>query len=166
MASPQSLWRGLAQIPDLAKGWLVPGGSDGASAALLQYSTRDLDNDRRRATLRSLHYPAGDGALRGPPAASPFPFELPPGTLKLAPSPSGALLAVLSKGKRGKGGKETDCHLDVWSGGVLERSVALAGRELVTDAWFGGLSWSPDERFVLFVAECLRPKKAGPPAPL
>ena len=70
----------------------------------------------------------------------------------MKPSPSGNRIAVIrSKTKN----STTTFRLEIWGRASLLQSFDLsqAHGDILTDDWFGALNWSPDERFVTYVAK-------------
>ena len=112
----------------------------------LTSSARDIDANRSRKYARSflfLQHPDG-GEFRGQDA---FPHELDGSIVAQSTSPSGRRRAIFkSVGKA--------IELEIFEGGRCARRLQVKKiKQVVSDAWFGGLSWSPDERYLAFVAE-------------
>lgn len=91
--------------------------------------------------------------------SSPFPFEL-NGVAVFSPSPSGKFLAVIKEDTAGGKDAAKDAYvIEVWgndeAAGCLIDQVSTAGvhGKIVGGTWFGGLSWSPDESKVVYVAQ-------------
>lgn len=91
--------------------------------------------------------------------SSPFPLEL-MGAVAFKPSPSGKLLAIIREDSApGKDATAKDAAyvIEVWSNedGRLMDRIATAGvhGKIAGGTWFGGLSWSPDESTVVYVAQ-------------
>lgn len=89
---------------------------------------------------------------------SPFPLEL-RGVVSFCPSPSGKLLAIVREAPCEGKSKKTDYVIEIWaneqSEGSLVEQIPTAGvhGKIVSGTWFGGLSWSPDESKLLYVAQ-------------
>lgn len=91
--------------------------------------------------------------------SSPFPSEL-NGVAVFSPSPSGKFLAVIKEDTAGGKDAAKDAYvIEVWgndeAAGRLIDQVSTAGvhGKIVGGTWFGGLSWSPDESKVVYVAQ-------------
>lgn len=78
-----------------------------------------------------------------------------------SPSPSGKLLAVIKQGANNDKCAPTDAGyvMEIWgndeAGGRLIDQIPTTGvhGKIVGGTWFGGLSWSPDESKVVYVAQ-------------
>ena len=81
------------------------------------------------------------------------------------PSPSGSKLLVLVEEKVPES-EPTRHVIEIWTenGQRLSNRIALAPEthgKICTDfAWFGGISWSPDESAIVYAAEVNKPKTA------
>ncbi|KAL7525817.1 hypothetical protein ACHAWF_001516, partial [Thalassiosira exigua] len=121
-------------------------------------SVRDVDANVRRRFLYRVALPADDGSR--PPFSSP-PTELPAKIKARIPSPSREKLAVLVEeeidGKKRQG-------FEIWTEGEhrLANRIVLPteihGQVCADFAWFGGISWNPDETALVYSAEVNRPK--------
>lgn len=71
-----------------------------------------------------------------------------------SPSPSGKLLVIIKE--EAASTKDAGYVIEVWeSEGRLLEQISTTGvhGKVVGGAWFGGLSWSPDESKVVYVAQ-------------
>lgn len=120
-------------------------GSVGVSAMLSQ---RDAANNTRRSFFHRFQFSATDRALT---RSTPYPVEV-RDVLATVPSPSGRLQAVFTSRKEGQ---ETKASLEVWDGHRLLHQVALSSLhgDVHTKPNFRGMSWSPDESKLVYVAE-------------
>lgn len=94
--------------------------------------------------------------------SSPYPLEL-NGSVAFKPSPSGKLLAIIREDPAAAGknaaatAKDTGYVIEIWSheDGRLVDQIPTSGvhGKVVGGSWFGGLSWSPDESKVVYVAQ-------------
>lgn len=118
-----------------------------------------LESNKSGNKLRSFvqSYELTQGKWR---QSSPFPLEL-NGAVIFSPSPSGKLLAVIKEDTaNGKDNpKDPGYVIEIWGneevGGRLVDQIptAEAHGKIVGGTWFGGLSWSPDETKVVYVAQ-------------
>mmetsp|Transcript_10300 Transcript_10300/g.15627 ORF Transcript_10300/g.15627 Transcript_10300/m.15627 type:complete len:825 (+) Transcript_10300:104-2578(+) len=127
-------------------------------------SVRDIDTNSRRSFVYNI-------PLISPSLAAP-PMELSAKIKARIPSPSGNKLAVLVEESvpsdiEGKG-QDTKRHvMEVWTnkGHQLAKRIVLPSTihgPVCTDfAWFGGISWSPDETALVYSAEVNKPKTAS-----
>lgn len=93
---------------------------------------------------------------------SPFPLEL-KGAVSFSPSPSGKLLAIVREDSTAGNGKvpkkEPGYVIEIWGneehGGELLDQIPTAGShgKIISDSWFGGLGWAPDESKLVYVAQ-------------
>lgn len=88
---------------------------------------------------------------------SPFPLEL-AGAVGFSPSPSGKLLVIIKEDTASAkdSNKDAGYVIEVWeSEGRLLEQIPTTGvhGKVVGGTWFGGLSWSPDESKVVYVAQ-------------
>jgi hypothetical protein len=154
----------------VSAGWILPpfGGPsspprEGACRVLVKRGHSDPSLLRSRASLQSYSYDVSTGAWT--PAGSPVQLE---GTVvAVTPSPSGRFTAVLRKedGGGSGGGVKAKVVVELWSeaGGLLRTVVAdKVHGDPLAEGWFGGdLAWSPDERYVAYVAEATAPHVDG-----
>lgn len=91
--------------------------------------------------------------------SSPFPLEL-AGAVAFKPSPSGRLLAIVredSAASKDATAKDAGYVVEIWNRdeGRLMDQIPTAGvhGKIAGGNWFGGLSWSPDESKVVYVAQ-------------
>eukprot|EP00985_Skeletonema_marinoi_P002619 scaffold1069_cov112-Skeletonema_marinoi.AAC.3 len=127
-------------------------------------SVRDIDTNSRRSFVYNV-------PLISPSLAAP-PMELSAKIKARIPSPSGDKLAVLVEESvpsdiEGKG-QDTKRHvMEIWTnkGHQLAKRIVLPSTihgPVCTDfAWFGGISWSPDETALVYSAEVNKPKTAS-----
>ena len=127
-------------------------------------SVRDIDTNSRRSFLHNI-------PLSSPSLAAP-PMELSTKIKARIPSPSGSKLAVLVEESvpsdiEGKGQDTKRYVMEVWTnkGHQLAKRIVLPSTihgPVCTDfAWFGGISWSPDETALVYSAEVNKPKTAS-----
>eukprot|EP00026_Physarum_polycephalum_P003278 Phypoly_transcript_03288.p1 GENE.Phypoly_transcript_03288~~Phypoly_transcript_03288.p1 ORF type:complete len:723 (+),score=121.45 Phypoly_transcript_03288:324-2492(+) len=83
-------------------------------------------------------------------ATAPFPLDITSAAL-VAVSPSGSQLAIV----RIEGDKKDEPFIEIWDSYRLVHNVSCKGKHssIYTDEWFGSLEWSPDEKYVAYVAE-------------
>jgi len=123
-------------------------------------SVRDIDTNSRRQFLYNI--PVSSQGNDPPPFIAP-PIELPKKIKARIPSPSGSKIAILveesipsSESKR--------LVFEIWTndGHRLANRIVLPSEKhgpVCTDfAWFGGISWSPDESTLVYTAEVNKPK--------
>eukprot|EP00986_Skeletonema_menzelii_P013582 scaffold8048_cov134-Skeletonema_menzelii.AAC.2 len=127
-------------------------------------SVRDIDTNSRRSFVYNI-------PLASPSLAAP-PMELPTKIKARIPSPSGSQLAVLVEESvpsdiEGKG-QDTKRHvMEIWTnnGHHLAKRIVLPSSihgPVCTDfAWFGGISWNPDETALVYSAEVNKPKTSS-----
>lgn len=91
--------------------------------------------------------------------SSPYPLEL-NGAVAFKPSPSGKLLAIIREdpGKDpAAAAKDPGYVVEIWGhcDGRLVDQIPTSGvhGKIAGGTWFGGLSWSPDESKVVYVAQ-------------
>ena len=143
-------------------------GSAPSLRVTVRRSFRDLSGASTRRTLQSFQFDVHSGTWSsgGPPV------PLGASVLHVAPSPSGARLALLRTAEDAAPAAAAApsakarivCELwDVACGALVREVVSdgLHGAPLA-DGWFSeGLSWSPCERFTAYVAEGLQAAPAG-----
>ena len=119
-------------------------------------SVRDIDANSRRRFLYHVPLPGG------PPLAVP-PAEIPVRVQARIPSPSGRKLAVLVEDDL-PANEGTRRAFEIWTddGQRLVNRIALPpdthGAVCTDFAWFGGISWSPDETALVYAAAVNGPK--------
>ena len=127
-------------------------------------SVRDIDTNSRRKFLHNI-------PLSSPLHAAP-PMELSEKVKARIPSPSGSKLAVLMEESvpsdiEGKGHDSKRYVMEIWtnSGHQLAKRIVLPSTvhgPVCTDfAWFGGISWNPDETALVYTAEVNKPKTSS-----
>ncbi len=93
--------------------------------------------------------------------SSPFPLEL-GAAVAFKPSPSGRLLAIVREDSKDNAAAATTAKdpgyaIEIWSrdDGRLVDQIPAAGvhGKIAGGNWFGGLSWSPDETKLVYVAQ-------------
>jgi len=125
---------------------------------------RDIDTNSRRSFVYNI-------PLASPSLAAP-PMELSTKIKARIPSPSGSKLAVLVEESvpsdiEGKGQDAKRHVMEIWTnkGHQLAKRIVLPSSihgPVCTDfAWFGGISWSPDETALVYSAEVNKPKTAS-----
>ena len=122
-------------------------------------SVRDIDTNSRRQYLYNV-------LVSGEESFVTAPIELSAKVKARIPSPSGSKLLVLVEEKVPE--SESTRHvIEIWTenGQRLSNRIALPKEEhgkICTDfAWFGGISWSPDESAIVYTAEVNRPKASS-----
>jgi len=130
-------------------------------------SVRDIDNNSRRQFLYNIPLTPQSNGL---PPFIPPPIELQKKIKARIPSPTGSKIAVLVEESISSsvGGKESKRHVfEIWTnnGHMLANRIVLSSEThgpVCTDfAWFGGISWSPDESALVYTAEVNKPKTAS-----
>jgi acylaminoacyl-peptidase len=122
----------------------------------LRRSVRDLEADRQRSHLQTLR--CDWGKLEEPSWSSAgFPMELQEG-VAFSASPSGKRSAFIRPPSDGlKPGKAESHTIEVWdrdSGALSARiQTGKAHGAVLEGGWFGGVSWSPDENVIVYVAQ-------------
>lgn len=127
-------------------------------------SVRDIDTNSRRSFVYNI-------PLSAPSFAAP-PQELSTKIKARIPSPSGSKLAVLVEESvpsdiEGKGQDSKRHVMEIWTnnGQQLAKRVLLPSKihgPVCTDfAWFGGISWNPDETALVYSAEVNNPKTSS-----
>jgi acylaminoacyl-peptidase len=127
-------------------------------------SVRDIDTNTRRQFLYNIPLLPSHRSLLSPP------IELPTKIKARIPSPSGSKIALLveedivpSTGAA-KSSDNKRYMFEIWTNGghrLANRVVLPAEKHgsVCTDfAWFGGISWSPDESALVYSAEVNKPK--------
>ena len=127
-------------------------------------SVRDIDTNTRRQFLYSIPLLSSHRSLISPP------IELPTKIKARIPSPSGSKIAVLVEEDIVPSSVATQSLnnkryvFEIWTneGHRLGSRVVLPAEKhgsVCTDfAWFGGISWSPDEDTLVYSAEVKKPK--------
>mmetsp|Transcript_38380 Transcript_38380/g.39056 ORF Transcript_38380/g.39056 Transcript_38380/m.39056 type:complete len:297 (+) Transcript_38380:39-929(+) len=115
--------------------------------------SRDVDEDRVRSTLESyISLPTRENLCKLPTSAC----EISPASF-LDTSPSGKKSLVARLGK-------DDAPILEYSGSENKAGYRIDASKvhgkIIGDSWFGGCSWSSDERFVAYVASKRGEKKA------
>ncbi|KAL7536414.1 hypothetical protein ACHAXR_007146 [Thalassiosira sp. AJA248-18] len=128
-------------------------------------SVRDIDTNSRRQFLYNIPLPSQSNGSH--PFVSP-PIELPTKIKARIPSPSGSKIAILVEESIPAGASESKRHVfEIWTdnGHQLANRIPLPSEKhglVCTDfAWFGGISWSPDESAIVYTAEVNKPKTAS-----
>ncbi|CAM9383223.1 unnamed protein product [Scytosiphon promiscuus] len=148
----------FAQSTGITKAWALPG--EESETLLLQRTARNIEGNKLRSFVQS--YELTQAKWR---QSSSFPLEL-NGAVAFKPSPSGKLLAVIREDAaagKDSGGKGTSYVVEIWTredGQLVEQiPTAEAHGKVAGGTWFGGLSWSPDETKVVYVAQ-KKPREA------
>lgn len=127
-------------------------------------SARDIDTNSRRRFLYNI--PLAAQSNGAPPFVAP-PIELPAKVKARIPSPSGSKIAILVEESLPStvGSSESKRFVfEIWTDGGhrLANRIVLSSEKhgpVCTDfAWFGGISWSPDENALVYTAEVNKPK--------
>ncbi|EJK69297.1 hypothetical protein THAOC_09459 [Thalassiosira oceanica] len=124
-------------------------------------SVRDIDANSRRQFLYNI-------LVNGEESFVTAPIELSAKIKARIPSPSGSKLLVLVEETVPESESESTRHvIEIWTknGQSLSNRIALSKEvhgKICTDfAWFGGISWSPDESAIVYTAEVNRPKASS-----
>ncbi|KAL7543890.1 hypothetical protein ACHAXR_013330 [Thalassiosira sp. AJA248-18] len=138
-------------------------------------SVRDIDTNSRRQYLYSIPLTSRQPNGSHDPFISP-PVELPTKIKARIPSPSGSKIAILVEeniiptgtNERGNSSENKQRQVfEIWTanGHQLANRIILPsekhGRVCTDFAWFGGISWSPDESTIVYTAEVNKPKTAS-----
>jgi len=129
-------------------------------------SVRDIDTNSRRQFLYNI--PVTSQSNDAPPFIAP-PIELPAKIKARIPSPSGSKIAILVEENipSNGGGSASESKrnvFEIWTdnGHRLSNRIMLPcdkhGPVCTDFAWFGGISWSPDESALVYTAEVNTPK--------
>jgi acylaminoacyl-peptidase len=115
---------------------------------VVQRSVRDWDNDKRQSYLYQIHLKLNHSLQ--PPVLMDASIQL------RLPSPSGNKLLIVKKGDP----ETRKQFLEVWDQGALVRRITVTkhGSIIHDPTGFGVASWSPDESYIVYVAERLSPK--------
>ena len=130
---------------------------DGTFDVELKVSVRDIDEDRRRSLTHHFNFNPASSTWR---RTSRIASELPAEASFVGHSPSGRRTVRVLKVKRGEG---FTC-IEVYEGpSLLVRASAEGVHEGVSagSSGLGGLSWSPDEGTLVYVAERTKPAAAS-----
>lgn len=142
-------------------------------------SVRDIDTSSRRQLIYNLPISSNVGDSSSSRWVAP-PIELPTKIKARIPSPTGSKIAVLVEEVASTAGGTNNATnkrfaFEIWTndGHRLANRVVLPAEKhgsVCTDfAWFGGVSWSPDELALVYAAELNKPKTttffASPPSP-
>ena len=141
--------------------------------SLATRSVRDIDTNTRRQFLYNIPLLTTQSNTddQQPPLISP-PMELPTKIKARIPSPSGEKIAILVEENTptiSGGDKSTESKrfvFEIWTNNghsLVNRIVPTEKHGPVcTDfAWFGGISWSPDESALVYTAEVNKPKSTS-----
>ena len=129
-------------------------------------SVRDIDTNSRRQFIYNIPLPTKQNESKKPPFISP-PIEIPTKVKARIPSPTGSKIAILVEENVPSANGESESKrnvFEIWtnSGHSLANRIVLPSEEhgpVCTDfAWFGGISWSPDETALVYTAEVNKPK--------
>lgn len=130
--------------------------SNGQRAHTTHADPRINAGNKLRSFIQS--YELAQGKWR---QSSPFPLEL-NGAVAFKPSPSGRLLAIVREDSvaskdAAAAAKDAGYVIEIWNHdeGRLVDQIPTAGvhGKIAGGNWFGGLSWSPDESKVVYVAQ-------------
>ena len=157
-----ALLESFASIPSLSKGWAFPtvDGSTHSTRVTIQLSQRNLPANAQRKYLTSFLLSEATLELSENGAVDTcLPVDLRDASL-FSPSPSGNRMFIVRPGTNTNngGGEKSAAVLEFWdrSRALREIHVPLSFHGSVyNDGWFGiGAAWSPDEKFIAYIAEC------------
>ncbi len=136
-------------------------------------SVRDIDTNTRRQLVYNIPFLLEGDSIIPPPWLAP-PIELPTKLKARIPSPSGSKIAILteetissSDGTNNNNASNKRVVFEIWTnnGHCLANRIILPSEthgQVCTDfAWFGGISWSPDETALVYAAEVAKPKTSS-----
>ncbi|XP_023761603.1 acylamino-acid-releasing enzyme isoform X1 [Lactuca sativa] len=148
-ASQSKIYKEFASLSTIDKAWTFKSSNGLGTQTMFSLSQPNLlSNKKKKLMLSSFISEDSNGTLHV--QWSPFPIEI-TGASVMVPSPSGKKLLVIRNPEN-----DSPSQFEIWGKFQLEKEILVPQSvhgSVYSDGWFEGISWSPDESLIAYVAE-------------